>query len=78
MQAKFRCASVKDLKHEDGTKYAEEVTFYAVYSDDPSNPNYTWAKSTPNGNCYLKIEQEGAWGHYKVDEEYVATFLSAN
>lgn len=78
MQAKMKCGFIKELTSDDGTKRAEEVNLYAVTSTDPTNPNYSWAKSTPLGNCSLTIENEGAFGHFQPGKEYVLTFQLAD
>ncbi len=78
MQAKFTCTSVSELKDNDGKKRWEDVYFSAVTSDDPANPNHSWAVSTPAGNAYLRIEREGAWGHFVAGKEYVLAFMAAD
>lgn len=37
-----------------------QATWYAVYTPDPTNPNATWAKATPNGYISLTIQNPGA------------------
>jgi hypothetical protein len=76
MRAKFRVGTIKEHFRDDEakTKYAEEVWFSAVYSSDPEHENYTWAKLTPAGNAYLRIENPSAFGHYKEGQEISLDF----
>lgn len=92
MRAKFKCTNVEDLiadKYEEGkrvigddgqsvkVKLAEKVSFYPVYSSDPTSENYAWCKATPAGGAWMQIDNEAAFGHFKVDQEYYLDFFAA-
>jgi len=42
-----------------------ECRWYAVYTPDPTNPNASWAKATPNGNINMTIQNPGALRNLK-------------
>jgi hypothetical protein len=73
--AKFVCYTVKGHSSESTAtpkeKYAEEVQFLAVYSDDPKSENYSWSQATPSGSLSLYITNPSAWGAFKQGEEYL-------
>lgn len=67
--ARLRLAE-KRITSNDGV----EVTLNPVYSNDPSNPNYTFSKYTPSGSVKLFITNPDAYGYFEFGKEYDATF----
>lgn len=70
MRARMLCTSITRNKNDQGEVTSLEVYFSAVTSSDPSHPNFVWAKATPLGNAYLKIENAAVFDHYKEGREY--------
>lgn len=71
MRAKMQCQSVTDF----GT--TEQVTLAAVYSSDPSSPNFVWSKASPSAQLSITISNPTARGHFKPGVEYFVDFSEA-
>lgn len=52
----------------------ETVSFRAVYESDPSGPNYSYSKATPNATLEMTISNEAAIGYFKPGVTYDLTF----
>lgn len=46
-------------------KTSEIVHFNAVYSSDPSNPNYSYSKATPGAYMNMTVSNPDAFGIFK-------------
>jgi hypothetical protein len=58
-----------------GSRYTGvEVTLHPVYSDDKSNPNYTWSQATPSGEVRLYISNPAAHEAFELGKTYLVTF----
>lgn len=51
-----------------------EVTLQPVYSSDPTSPNYSWSKATPNGEVKLYITNPTAHEAFELGKTYLVTF----
>lgn len=74
LNARFRCEAVVPSMNSDGKKTGETVTLKAVYSEDPTHPNYSWSQATPSGTCQMFISNEMAYGMFDVGCEFTVTF----
>lgn len=88
IRAKFRCDEVQEMFNDkwdqekkcytgEKVKYAENVRFNAVYSSDKEDPNYSWSQATPCGQVFMSISNPGAWGAFKVNEQYFLDYTPA-
>lgn len=64
IRAKFKCASILV------TENSQQVTFNAVYSDAPNDPNSEWSKWTPSGSLTMLITNPAAYSQFKAGQEY--------
>lgn len=77
--AKMQCESVKDQNFgADGVKSAEDVTFRAVYSNDPKSENYSFSCATPCAFASMTISNPAAWGAFVEGDEYIVKFEPSN
>jgi len=74
--AKMKCSTVKE-NGEGENKYSEEITLYAVYSDDPTSENYSFSQATPSAGVTMTITNKSAWGAFVQDQEYLVNFSPA-
>ena len=73
IRAKFVVDSVTPNTGGEG----ESVQLHAVYSDDPSSPNHTWSKYTPNGHLAMTINNPATVGFFKPGQEYYLDIIPA-
>lgn len=66
--ARLRVATV------DSNTYGERVTLQAVYSSDPTSPNYSYSVATPAANLDMYIQNPKAMGQLKLGNVYDLTF----
>lgn len=75
MRAKFKASTVSEIKNPTtGEKESESVYMFAVYSSDPESENAKWAKWTPAGSLNITINNPGAFGILKANQEYFLDF----
>lgn len=53
---------------------AVEVKLQAVYSDDPTNPNYSYSQATPSGEISLMITNPDAFKQFEVGQTFDIDF----
>lgn len=75
MRAKFKVGSlVENTDSTTGEKNQEQVHLHAVYSSDPESENAKWSKWTPAGSMNITINNPGAFGILKANQEYFLDF----
>jgi hypothetical protein len=66
---------VANYIHEYGTpKLTETVYFNAVYSSDPTHPNYSFSQATPGAHMTMTISNPAAFGAFEQGKEYDLLF----
>lgn len=73
IRAKFRCFYAYRSQDEK----TETVQLHAVYSSDPTDPNYTWSAATPGGNLTMTISNPAAFGKFEQGKDYLLDFTPA-
>ena len=77
LRAKFRVSSVQETNNrETGEKEQEYVSIHAVYSSDPNSENAQWSKWTPAGSLSMTINNPGAFGILKANQEFYLDFTA--
>jgi hypothetical protein len=59
------------------TDNCDEVQMHAVYSDDPTSPNYSFSQATPSASVNLIITNPSARGIFREGQEYLINFEEA-
>ena len=75
VRCKVQCGSAYPAI-QDGAKYAESVSLYAVYGQDGS-ANAEWSTATPSAQFQLFISNPAAWGKLEPGKEYFVDFTPA-
>ena len=70
VRAKMVCESVEQ-KGDGGPK---EVRLHALYSSDPSDPNYSYSQATPSAELRRWISNPAAYDYFVPGKSYVLTF----
>ena len=68
VSARMKCESV--LVREG----MREVKLFAVYSNDPKSPNFSYSTATPNGNVALTITNPAAYEQFEPGKIYDLVF----
>lgn len=55
-------------------KQYEQILLVAVYSDDPTSPNYAYSQATPCARMDMTITNPGAWGAFVEGQSYDLLF----
>lgn len=76
--AKMRCIRKAEQDYGHGKVSAVEVTFNAVYSSDPKDPNYSYSQATPSGEIKLQITNPAAYEAFQTGKQYLITFTPAD
>jgi hypothetical protein len=53
---------------------SKQVTLSAVYSSDPTTPNYSFSQATPTANLTMYINNPDAFAFFEGGGEYLLTF----
>lgn len=72
VSARMQVTSVTDFGN------SREVKLVAVYSSDPTSPNYSYSKASPSGELKLMITNPEAYSQFKPGETYDITFNKTN
>jgi hypothetical protein len=70
VSARMKVTSSEDFPNVQGKR----VQFEAVYSSDPTSPNYSWSKWTPSGQLSLNITNPDAYDQFAVGKTFELTF----
>lgn len=68
VSARFKCDHITDYGS------SKEVKFSAVYSNDKTNPNYTYSLYTPSGSLSMMITNPAAYDQFKPGKIYDLAF----
>jgi hypothetical protein len=66
------CASY--VQESGNPKSSEVVHLYAVYTSDPSSPNYSFSQATPGADMTMTISNPDAFGAFEQGKEYDLLF----
>lgn len=53
---------------------SKQVKLSAVYSNDPTSPNYSFSQATPTANVTMFISNPDAFAFFEGGGEYLLTF----
>ena len=67
IRGKFTCTKAVD------TSYGKEVSFWALYSNNPEDNQY--AQATPAGNITMVVSNPNAKEFFKEGEKYYLDFI---
>lgn len=58
------------------TSYGDNrnVQLSAVYSSDPSSPNYSYSQASPSASLTIYISNPDAYEQFEVNKQYDLTF----
>lgn len=70
---RLKANPIRETSNNDG-KVGEDVELWAVYSSDPSSPNYSFSKATPSARLTAHVSNPGAFGFFEPGAEYDVTF----
>ena len=75
MRAKFQISSIQQFEH------TERVNFHAVcskgYPPDGSDEDNTYAKFSPQAECFIVIANPALIGTFKVGQKFYVDFTEA-
>lgn len=71
VRARFIVHSVTDFGNH------QVVNAGAVYSDDPTDPNYSFSQATPDAHLSMTITNPDAFGFFKAKQAYDIDFAAA-
>ena len=62
LRLKVTVGTVKKVADNEGNIYSEELSFNAVYSNEPGSANAQWSKWTPSASLSMTINNPAAFG----------------
>ncbi|MDE1905009.1 MAG: hypothetical protein KGH75_00980 [Rhodospirillales bacterium] len=68
--ARLACWSVIEMPEGGERKSYELIGLRAVYSSDPSSPNYSFSQATPCADFSMTITNPAAFGAFLKGKEY--------
>lgn len=72
--AKLKVNRLQEIFSGPGQASQREVVLNAVYSSDPTSPNYSFSKYTPSAELKMVITNPDAFQFFEGGTDYLVTF----
>lgn len=76
LRAKFRVGSIHYALGYDNKKAQEIISLWPVCGG--SSENNDFFKATPTGKIEMTVDNQAAWGYFKINNEYYVDFTEAS